>query len=331
MFDILSLSAKLLLATTAYRILILLMDSIYNIALWQCLYKLIHQFYKEHIMKNFNRQYRDSLFKIVFNSKYELLSLYNAISGKNLTNPEELTINTLEDAVYVGLKNDLSFIFDDSLSIYEHQSTFTPNLALRGFFYIADLYKGMYYTEKIYTKSRIYILTPKLVVFYNGSEDIPDILEQHLSDSFVDKNAKSDLEVTAHIYNINFGHNNKLMEKCPKLYEYCCFVDRAKKALNNRANNDVDINSVLNSVIDDCIVEGILADILSRERDRVMNTILAQFDAEKYIEYERDYGRNEGFELCKNIFQLYMDGNSPQEISDKLNVPLENILSFLDK
>lgn len=101
--------------------------------------------------------------------------------------------------------------------------------------------------------------------------------------------------------------------------------------------------------------DNILADILSRERDRIMNTILAQFDAEKYIEYERDYGRtegfelgrnegielgrsegielgrNEGFELCKNIFQLYMDGNSPQEISDKLNVPLENILSFLDK
>lgn len=291
-------------------------------------------------MSQFNRQYRDSLFKIVFNNKYDLLSLYNAISGKNLDNPDELTINTLEDAVYVGFKNDLSFIFDESLSIYEHQSTFTPNLALRGFFYIADLYKTMYYSDKIYTKSRIYILTPKLVVFYNGSEPVPDISEQHLSDSFIDKSARSDLEVTAHIYNINYGHNTTLLNKCPKLYEYCNFVDRIKKALN--CNSNINVNSAIASVIDECITENILADILSKERNRVMTTILAQFDAEKYLEYERDYsrsegiaegielGRSEGIELGRQIFKLFKEGKSPNDIASTLNISIDEVTAFVE-
>ena len=279
-----------------------------------------------------NRQYRDSLFKIVFNEKKELMSLYNALSGKNLTNPDELIINTLEDAVYVGIKNDISFIFDENLSIYEHQSTFTPNLALRGFFYIADLYKKMYYSDKIFTKSRISILTPKLVVFYNGNEEIPDVSEQHLSDSFINKNACSDLEVTAHIYNINIGHNRELISRCRKLYEYCTFIDRVKKIMNTKDTDNV--NQLLNQVIDECIADGILADILTEERNRVMTTILAQFNAEKYIEYEREYSYSEGLEQGRteatndSIRHMLDSGKTPSEIADFCGYDINEILAI---
>lgn len=279
-----------------------------------------------------NRQYRDSLFKIVFNEKKELMSLYNAISGKNLTNPDELTINTLEDAIYVGLKNDISFIFDESISIYEHQSTFTPNLALRGFFYIADLYKSIYYSDKIYTKSRIFVLTPRLVVFYNGNEDIPDVTEQHLSDSFFDKSNRSDLEVTAHIYNINYGHNKELMAKCRKLYEYCTFVNMVKEVMNNTTIND--LRSALDEIIDECISGNILADVLTAERNRVMTTILAQFDAEKYIEYEREYSYSEGLEMGRSeerantIRRMLESGKSPSEIAEFCGYDINEIMSI---
>lgn len=286
-----------------------------------------------------NRQYRDSLFKIVFNEKKELMSLYNALSGKNLTNPDDLIINTLEDAIYVGIKNDISFIFDENLSIYEHQSTFTPNLALRGFFYIADLYKKMYYSDKIFTKSRISILTPRLIIFYNGNEEIPDVVKQHLSDSFINKGGRSDLEVTAHIYNINAGHNQELTGKCRKLYEYCSFIDRIKKTINQKDTEN--INQLLNQVIDECISDDILADILTEERNRVMTTILAQFDAEKYIEYEREYSYSEGLEqgieqgrleaVTDSIQHMLNSGKTPAEIADFCGYDINEILAIQKK
>ena len=62
--------------------------------------------------------------------------MYNAISGKNYQNPEALEINALENAIYMGMKNDLSFLIDDRLSLYEHQSTVNPNMPLR----LSDLY-----------------------------------------------------------------------------------------------------------------------------------------------------------------------------------------------
>ena len=50
-----------------------------------------------------------------------MLELYNAINNSDYTNPEDLTITTIEDVVYMGMKNDLSFLIDDVLNLYEHQ------------------------------------------------------------------------------------------------------------------------------------------------------------------------------------------------------------------
>ena len=60
-----------------------------------------------------NRTYKDRLFKIIFEDKKELLNLYNALTGKDYQNPDELEINTLEDVIYIHLKNDVSFILDE--------------------------------------------------------------------------------------------------------------------------------------------------------------------------------------------------------------------------
>ena len=98
-----------------------------------------------------NRTYKDRLFKIIFEDKKELLSLYNALTGKNYQNPDELEINTIDDVIYMHLKNDMSFILDDWQNLFEQQSTFNPNQPLRGFFYFADLYKVKYFGKKIYS------------------------------------------------------------------------------------------------------------------------------------------------------------------------------------
>lgn len=87
-----------------------------------------------------NREYKDRLFKLVFREKKDLLELYNAINDTEYDNLDDIEINTLEDVVYMGMKNDISFLVTDVLNLYEHQSTFSPNLPLRGLLYFADLY-----------------------------------------------------------------------------------------------------------------------------------------------------------------------------------------------
>ena len=59
-----------------------------------------------------NRNYKDRLFRFVFNNKKDLLDLYNAINGTNYDDPEELEVNTLENVLYLSMKNDLSFLID---------------------------------------------------------------------------------------------------------------------------------------------------------------------------------------------------------------------------
>lgn len=71
---------------------------------------------------------------MAFSDKNNLLSLYNAIAGAHYQNPEALNIVTLENAVYMGMKNDLAFVLETGLYLYEHQSTYNPNIPLRDLF-----------------------------------------------------------------------------------------------------------------------------------------------------------------------------------------------------
>ena len=91
---------------------------------------------------NTQRNYKDRLFVSVYKEKKELLALYNAINGSDYKNPDDLIVNTIEDVIYLGMKNDVSFIIDTKMNLYEHQSSWNPNMPLRGLFYFAMLYKG---------------------------------------------------------------------------------------------------------------------------------------------------------------------------------------------
>ena len=50
-----------------------------------------------------NRNYKDTIFRMLFSDRKNLLSLYNAINGTSYMNPEELEIVTLENAIYMGM------------------------------------------------------------------------------------------------------------------------------------------------------------------------------------------------------------------------------------
>lgn len=123
-----------------------------------------------------NRSYKDSLFQMIFSQKCDLLELYNAINGTHYQNPEDLTYYTLEDAIYISFKNDISFLLGETLSLYEHQSTLNPNLPIRGFLYFARNYES--YIERnhldIYSRVLQELPFPQYIVFYNGTVSAPE-------------------------------------------------------------------------------------------------------------------------------------------------------------
>ena len=262
-----------------------------------------------------NRSYKDRLFKIIFEDKKVLLSLYNALTGQNYQNPDELEINTIDDVIYMHLKNDMSFILDDWQNLFEQQSTFNPNQPLRGFFYFADLYKVKYFGKKIYSTRLLKIPTPQYIVFYNGTMNMPDKKELRLSDAFQQPTTQPDIEVVAHMLNINYGHNKELMERCQKLKEYAQFIDIIRHYL--RENEQWTNEQAISKAIDDCIQNNILRDILQKERLRVMASILSEFDEVGYKEMIQDEAIEDG-EIRGSIKLAY-----------KLKLPKPEIIAIL--
>ena len=82
------------------------------------------------------RTYKDELFRMVFSEKKDLLELYNAVNSTDYHNIDDLEINTLDNALYLSVKNDVSFLIDCTMNLYEHQSSYNPNMPLRGLFFI---------------------------------------------------------------------------------------------------------------------------------------------------------------------------------------------------
>lgn len=89
------------------------------------------------------QNYKDTVFRLIFKEPGKLLSLYNAVNDTHYDHPEELEITTLENAIYMNIKNDVSCVLDMWMNLYEHQSTVNPNIPLRDLFYIARLYENV--------------------------------------------------------------------------------------------------------------------------------------------------------------------------------------------
>ena len=254
------------------------------------------------------RNYKDSLFRMVFREKKELLCLYNAINGTAYDDPEELMVTTIEDVLYMGRKNDISFLIKDVMNLYEHQSSVNPNMPLRGLIYISMLYQG--YIEQnnldIYSSTQLKLPAPKYLVFYNGTKAEPDRQELRLSDSFVKQEEQPDLECRAVILNINYGHNKKLMEACRKLYEYSRFVETIRGYLNT----GMKLGAAMDQSIEDCIRSDILKEFLLKHRGEVKQVILTEYNQERHAKTLLEEGRKQGREENAKLLQKAQEENA---------------------
>ncbi|MDO4328851.1 MAG: hypothetical protein Q4C66_05900 [Lachnospiraceae bacterium] len=244
-----------------------------------------------------NRQHKDRLFRRIFQEKEDLLSLYNAVNGSHYTDPEELEITTIEDVLYMGIKNDISFLIDDYLNLYEAQSSWNPNMPLRGIFYFSSLYSGYVKVRKLdlYSRSRIMIPTPRFVVFYNGTRREPERRELRLSDSFIKSdNQPPSLECVAVVLNINYGQNKELMKNCRKLYEYAFLVNQIRIHIGK----GLTLEAAIDEGIAVCVEQDILTEFLTKHKAEVREMILSEYDEELHLKdtYHCGYedGRSEG-------------------------------------
>lgn len=250
-----------------------------------------------------NKEHKDRLFTFLFgNSSHKewTLSLYNAVSGSSYTNPDDIQITTMDDVIYMGMKNDVSFIISNMLNIFEQQSTFNPNMPVRMLMYAGRLYdKYIHLNHKnIYGHSLVHLPVPKLIVFYNGTDEREDTVLK-LSSSFQPENgtpddtAEYDIEVRVRMICINYGQNQKLMKKCQPLTEYAWFIDRIRK-------NTVfmDIEAAVDKALLDMPDSFLIRQCLTANRTEVKNMCITEYnEAETLKMFEAEYlakGRREG-------------------------------------
>lgn len=210
-----------------------------------------------------NRNVKDRLFRFIFQDKKDLLDLYNAVNQSDYTNIDDLEVNTLDDAIYLSMRNDISFLIDGTMNLYEHQSSSNPNMPMRGLLYFAKLYEGL--------------------------ANEPDSSLLKLSNAFfVSSNTIPCLECTALMLNINYGHNRELMQRCRRLEEYSIFIH----TIRNKQKLYDDIHKSVTLAVDECIEKNILKDILVKHKSEVISMVLTTFNQALY---ERDI-RAEGYE-----------------------------------
>ena len=275
-----------------------------------------------------NRKYKDTVFRMLFSDRRNLLSLYNAINETSYTDATQLEIVTLENAIYMGMKNDLAFIINTNLFLYEHQSTYNPNMPLRDLFYISSEYQKLVDWKSLYTSTRLRIPTPNFIVFYNGTEKKEDRWVDYLSESYENMLGEPNLELKVITLNINVGHNKKLMEECRTLREYAQYVDKVR-----RYSNEMELNTAVERAVSESIQEGILKEFLQKNRAEVVAMSIFEYNEEeekrklRKAEYEAGV-INTKKEVAISFAEM---GLSVQQIAQGIKVEEKTVREWLNE
>lgn len=265
---------------------------------------------------NVVKNWKDTVFRMIYRDKRELLSLYNALNGTDYTDEDELEVRTLDNAIFMNVKNDVSFVFGMNLNLYEHQSTVNPNMPLRNLFYAAHTLQEMTKDENLYGAVPVRIPTPRFVVFYNGRKKQPECSVSRLSDLFLNPTDEPEMELVVTVININKGNNQKLLDRCSSLREYMQYVDKVRTY-----SQTLQIDEAVNRAVDECIKEGILKEFLMKNKAEAIAVSIFEYNEEQHMESIRKEGFESGMNkmMIRNIHDLLEDyGEVPESLESKL-------------
>lgn len=258
-------------------------------------------------------KYKDTVFRMLFGKEERALSLYNGVNGTDYKDASSLKFNTLENAVFMNVKNDLSFVFASCVNLYEHQSTVPVNMPLRDLFYIADVWQKEFMDKSIYSNKRIVMPNPNFVVFYNGVKPLPEQMEMKLSDSYLIPTDEPSLELKIRVLNINPGMNEELKERCPELKQYMQYIDKVR-----RYSKEMELKDAVIKSVEDCIQENILRDFLMEQKAEVIKMSIYEFDEEKEMAIiradERELGREEGERRITVLYKYLLDDGRTEDL-----------------
>ena len=265
-----------------------------------------------------NRLYKDRVFRMIFNNREKLLELYNAMNGTDYKNAEELEIVTLENAIYLSMRNDMAYVFHDELFLYEQQSSKNGNMPLRCLFYVSDSYSKMIWKENLYGSKQIKIPAPTFIVFYNGKDKMEEG-EILLSEAYARKMEKPNLELRVKVKNINLGNSEELCKKSRTMHDYMIFVDKAR-----RYSTEQTLEDAIERTVDECIRENVLREFLQENKAEVRKMCLYEYDEEQQRKWDREEGRYENrMEIAERM--LKKETFSVEEIAELTGMELQEV------
>ncbi len=270
-------------------------------------------------------KYRDRLFIAIFGkdterSKRWRLDLYNVLNGTNYTDPNALELNTIENVIYIKMYNDVSFLVDSQMTLYEQQSETNANMPLRGFFYFAQLYQKHLAKKdlNLHRSSVIKIPNPRFIVFYNGDTKREERYKLRLSDAFELEDKSGDFEWTADVININQGSNETLVKKCKPMYDYVRLVGR----ISDNKKAGMKIEQAVQEAVDWAIRQNFLEGFVHEQKEEIIAMCLTEYDEESAIRGWKQDGIEMG--RIEAAQKLLADGKyTAEEISALLGIPVE--------
>ena len=261
---------------------------------------------KEVYMKKVKRDYKSRMFTMIFSDKKGLLELYNAVAKRDYKDPELLIINTLENAIYMSMQNDISFLIDFRLPLYEHQSSYNPNIPLRFLMYISDLYSKLTANKNLYGTKLVKIPTPQFIVFYNGIQKRPEQEVLKLSSAYIVEEVPS-LELTVYVLNINEGCNEELKKTCKTLNDYSIYVQRVR----NHKTEGMTIEEAVELSVDECIRDNVLREFLIQNKAEAMAMSIYEYNEEEHMRMEREQHYEDG--MLYGVIKTLQEFDIPEE------------------
>ena len=267
-----------------------------------------------------NKKYKDRLFCLLFgNEEYKenILSLYNALCNTAHTDVNDIKLYTIDNVIYIEMKNDVSILLDSYLHLWEQQSSYNPNMPLRGLMYFSKMYDRyiVEHSYNIYGSTMVKLPTPRYTVLYNGTSKQPAFMKHKLSDAFIHEDTSGDFEWTANMVNINHGMNDELLDNCRPLQEYMLLIEEIRK---NRSNG-MEVEQAVDKAVTYCINNNILSEFLTKHRAEVIDVCITEYDEQAFVNGIREEGRQEGREEGRalTLYSLVNSGNLKPDIAAK--------------
>jgi len=262
----------------------------------------------------YNRNYKDSVFTSLFCEPDLLRELYCAIGGVTLPQDVPVSINTLENVLFMDLYNDISFVIGGKqVILIEHQSTINPNMALRLLLYIARVLEKTIEGKSLYTTKPISIPFPEFYVLYNGASPYPDEKVIRLSDCYISLYDKAHplLELEVKVININAGRNEAILSRCKRLSEYSVFMARINDYYNATGSKE----DAVMEAIKDCQKRDILREYLEKNGSEVLNMLITEWNWDDAKEVWQEEARaEEKIMIARNL----IDEGSTLEFIQKI-------------